>query len=236
MVIEDVATSGADSITFSGFVNGVAFGAEYGAGSGTDAGIASGLVDVVGPDAVLGTMSNCADGTASGADTGTSAAEPDATLGAMPVSFSSNPGVRAFLKLADPPPPSADSAVVSVAVWCSEDADDSFSGIHSDIVEGARPSGSRPFTEGALACWPSGSRLGDAAEGAARKEGCSGASENASVVDAKDCVSAVAVGLWLPRTVADGGWEGKVGWDSCVGVVKASVETEECVWVGMSAS
>ncbi len=65
-----------------------------------------------------------------------------------------------------------------------------------------------------------------------RAEGCSGASENASAVDAKDCVSAVAVALWL----SDGTWEGKVGWDFCVGVIKGSVEAKDCVSVSISAS
>ena len=87
-------------------------------------------------------------------------------------------------------------------------------------------------------CWPFGSTLDDDddAAGAVEEEGCSGASEKASVVDAKDCVSAVAVALWLPGSAAEGAWEGKVGWDSWVGVVKAWVEAVDCVSVGISAS
>lgn len=56
------------------------------------------------------------------------------------------------------------------------------------------------------------------------------------MVDAKDCVSAVPVGLCLRGSAADGAWEKKAEWDSCVGVVKASVELKDCVSVGMSAS
>lgn len=76
----------------------------------------------------------------------------------------------------------------------------------------------------------------DAVIGAAETDGCSGASENASVVDANDCVLAVPVGLCLSRSPADGAWEGKFGWDSWVGVVNVSVEVKECVSVGISAS
>lgn len=66
---------------------------------------------------------------------------------------------------------------------------------------------------------------------------CSGASENASVVvDAKDSVSAVAVALRASGDAMDGGCEGKRGFDSCVGVVKVSVEVKEWASVGISAS
>ena len=89
---------------------------------------------------------------------------------------------------------------------------------------------------GIWACWTWGGTLDDAATGAVEAESCSGASENASVVDARDWVSAVAVALWRSDGAPDGAWEGKVGCDSCVGVAKASVETEDCVSVGISAS
>ena len=56
------------------------------------------------------------------------------------------------------------------------------------------------------------------------------------MVDAKDCVSAVAVALWLSGSAGDGAWEGKIGCDSRVGVAKASVEAIGCVSVGISAS
>ena len=56
-------------------------------------------------------------------------------------------------------------------------------------------------------------------------------------MDAKDCVSRFFVALlWLSGSAADGAWEGKIGWDSCVGVVKVWVEAEDCVSVGISAS
>lgn len=80
-----------------------------------------------------------------------------------------------------------------------------YPGTHCDIVEGARPPGEHSFTADIPVCWPWEGRLDDAATGAAEEEACSGASENASVVDAEDCVSAVAVALWLLGRAVDGG-------------------------------
>lgn len=53
--------------------------------------------------------------------------------------------------------------------------------------------------------------MDDAATGFVAEVSCSGASENASVVDAKDSVSAVAVALRPPEGAIDGGCEGKRG-------------------------
>ena len=61
------------------------------------------------------------------------------------------------------------------------------------------------------------------------KEGCSGTSEKASAINDRDCVSAVTGAV-------DGGWVPLVGWGSCVGVAKGSVEVAGCDSVGISAS
>lgn len=53
--------------------------------------------------------------------------------------------------------------------------------------------------------------MDEATTGAAAEESCSGASENASLVDAKDSVSAVGVALWASGGAMDGGCEGKTG-------------------------
>ena len=72
--------------------------------------------------------------------------------------------------------------------------------------------------------------------GAVVDEDCSGSLENASAVDAKGVVSAVAVALRLSRGAEEAASEKITCWNSCVGVVKVSVEVNECVSVGISAS
>lgn len=117
-----------------------------------------------------------------------------------------------------------------------EGPDELWPGSHCDIVEGANPAGENLLDKD-VAVWLScGVRLEDAVTGAAEAEGCSGASEKASLVDARDCVSAVPVTWCLLGTAAEGWLEGKAEWDSCVGVVKVSVEAKDCVSVGISAS
>lgn len=195
--IEDVATSGADSSTFSGSVDGVATGPECGADFGTDAGIASSFVV---PDAISGFV----DERTPGADGGASATGPDAIAGAIHGSFSSGPGVRAFSKLFDSAAPSAAGTVARDVELSSDIADESVSGAHWAIVEGASPFVACLFAAGMLTCWPLGDTLDNAVAGAVEETGCSGASENASVVDAKDCVSAVAGAVWLSGSADDG--------------------------------
>ena len=78
--------------------------------------------------------------------------------------------------------------------------------------------------------------LGDIATGAVADGDCSGASEKVSAVDAKEGVFAVAVALRLSGGAEEVAAEENVGWNSCVGVVKVSVEVNECVSVGISAS
>ena len=65
-------------------------------------------------------------------------------------------------------------------------------------------------------------------------ENCSGVSENVSAVDAKEGVSTVAVASL--GGAEERASEGIAGGNSCVGVVKVSVEVNEYVSVGMSAS
>ena len=60
--------------------------------------------------------------------------------------------------------------------------------------------------------------------------------ENASAVDARGGVSTVAVALGLLVGGAETASDGIVGGNSCVGVVKVSVEVKEYVSVGISAS
>ena len=59
---------------------------------------------------------------------------------------------------------------------------------------------------------------------------------NVSAVDAKEGVSVVAVALRLPGGAEEVAPEKITGWNSSVGVVKVSVEVNECVSVGISAS
>ena len=65
---------------------------------------------------------------------------------------------------------------------------------------------------------------------------CSEVSENLSAVDAKEDVSAVAVALRFSRGAEEVAPLENGGWNSCVGVVKVSVEVNESVSVGISAS
>ena len=60
--------------------------------------------------------------------------------------------------------------------------------------------------------------------------------ENASAVGTKESVSAVAVALRLSGGAEEVSSEENVGWNSCVGVVQVSVEVNEYVSVGISAS
>ena len=147
-----LAASGAESNAFFGSVDGAASGTKSGAVSGTDAGITSGFVDIGALDAVPGTISRFVDEIASGADRYAFVAEPDAAPGAIRVSFSSGPGVRAFSKLGNPTPPSAAGTVLPVVIRSSEGDDEAFSGTHWDIVEGARPAGEGLFIADRPAC------------------------------------------------------------------------------------
>ena len=181
--VEDVVTSGAGRSPFSGSIDDLASGAECGAVSWTDTGSASSFVDVVAPDAVPDAIS---DGIVPVADEGALATGPDAIPGAIHGSISSGPGFRAFSKLFESAAPSAAGTVARVMELSSEIADESFSGAHWAIVEGARLVVAYLFAAGILACWPLGGRLYEAVAGAVEETGCSGASEKASVVDAKD--------------------------------------------------
>lgn len=140
------------------------------------------------------------DGVFPGADESAFTAEPDTVPGAIHGSFSSGPGVKALSRLFDSASPCHTAPAVGLS-W--ESADEPFSGAHCAIVEGVRPAGEYLCAAGIPACWPTGGTLDDAATGAVEEEGCSGASENASVVDAKDFVSAVAVALWLSGSAVD---------------------------------
>lgn len=138
-----------------------------------------------------------------GAVKGALTTEPDTVPGAIHGSFSSGPGVKAFSRLLDSTT-SCHTGTVAPAVELSwESADEPFSGAHCAIVEGVRPDGEYLCAAGIPACWPTGDMLDDAATGAVEEEGCSAASENTSVVDVKDFVSAVAVGLWLSGSAVD---------------------------------
>ena len=90
------------------------------------------------------------------------------------------------------------------------------------MVDGAKGPEERLFgvSVGVYCCWRG--RLDGASAGALAEVGRSRASEKASVVDVKDCVSAVAVALWDPESATEAveGRDGNVGWESCVGVVK----------------
>ena len=73
-------------------------------------------------------------------------------------------------------------------------------------MEGNRPNEEFLVAVGVLAGRSWGGELDVGVE-----EGCSWASENAPVVDARDLVSAVAVALPLSTTGVQGAWEGKFG-------------------------
>lgn len=128
--------------------------------------------------------SDAFDEAASGSDEGVSAAKSDAFLGVIHGSFAD----CASSSAAGVVPPGITSSTGMI--------DESFSGAQCDIVEGNSPAEESFFATGTPACWPGGGRLDDGAMGVADL-GCSGASENASVVDTKDCVSAVVVAMWL---------------------------------------
>ena len=138
-----------------------------------------------------------------GADEGAFTAESDTVPGAIHGSFSSGPGVKALSRIFESAWLCATETVGPAIKLSWENADEPFSGAHCAIVEGVRPAGEYLCAAGIPACWPTGGTLDDAATGAVEEEGCSGASENASVVDAKDFVSAVAEASWLSGSAAD---------------------------------
>ena len=90
-----------------------------------------------------------------------------------------------------------------IGVFFSCSLDESLSGIHWDMVEGASPAEASLLVTDTPACW---SRL-DALFGAAPcdmvEEGGCWASEKVSVVDAKETVSTVAAALRLSGSGAD---------------------------------
>ena len=160
---ENVGTSGYESISSFGSVNGAASGAECRAVSGTNADIDSGSVDFVGSEAVSITISGLVGDTAPVADKGISVVEPDAVPRAIHDTLSPGTGGRAFSKLFDSTAPSAAGTAAPFVELSSEITDGLFSGAHCAIVEGARPAGEYLVAAGISACWSWLSNLGVAA-------------------------------------------------------------------------
>lgn len=114
------------------------------------------------------------------------ASEADAIVGDIHGSFSSGPGARASSRVVESIPGCCAGTVLCLLVLCLDDDDEPFSGIHCDIVDGAGPAGVSSLATGILTCGPWGGTADDTATGVVEVENCSGASEKASVVDARD--------------------------------------------------